>query len=154
IVGNLASPVRLRQIKAGEGIILTQRISSPVFRHQDTAQVWMISKDNTKEIVYLTLVPVCPRPHPRYAWQLGMIFAALTYAYFQPQITLVWDREKLIDDIEARDSLGPVNRSHGLKEGELQIFLQEGAHLKQVFRLKNNRLLTTKLDRFNDGLRE
>src|SRR6266571_196540 len=71
IVGNLAAPMRFRQVKAGEGIVLPQRVCRPVRRHQNTPQVRMTRKSNAKHIIHLTLIPVCSRPdthHCRDSW--------------------------------------------------------------------------------------
>src|SRR2546421_2375438 len=58
IIGYLAAPVRFRQIKAGEWVVLPQRVSRPIHGHQDAAQIRMACKSNAKEVVYLAFIPV------------------------------------------------------------------------------------------------
>src|SRR5260221_9883858 len=83
VVRDLAAPVRLREIKAGERIVLAQRMGRPIHGHQDTTQVGMACEENTKEIVYLALEPVRRRPDTCHGRHGRMVLASLTNAHFQ-----------------------------------------------------------------------
>jgi hypothetical protein len=49
-----------------ERIILAQRMSVPIRRQQNPAQIGMIMKDHTEEIVNFALRPVSARPDARH----------------------------------------------------------------------------------------
>src|SRR5215471_13856352 len=97
IIWHLSSPVRLGQVKASEWVILTQGVGCPVNGHQDTAQVRMAGKGDAKEIVYLSLIPVCSWPDAADGRYGGMLLTTLTFADFQAQFTLIGKREQMID---------------------------------------------------------
>src|SRR6266550_2385658 len=63
IIGYLAAPVGLRQVKTGERIVLAQGVCRPIHGHQDTPQIGMACKGNTEEVVDFALIPVCPWPN-------------------------------------------------------------------------------------------
>src|SRR5690242_5448787 len=83
-----------------------------------------------------------------------MLFAALPNTDFEAHKALVWYREKLVDDIEARYTFGPVNCCERFEKVILQILFEVRTYLKQIFWRENDGLFIPKLDCFDDSLRK
>src|SRR5260370_8222350 len=62
VVRDLAAPVRLREIKAGERIVLAQRMGRPIHGHQDSTQVGMTFEEKSNNIESLSPTPSPLRP--------------------------------------------------------------------------------------------
>src|ERR1051326_8379060 len=58
----LSAPMRFRQFDAGQWIVFAQRVAGPVLWHNQTTQVRVTGKGDTKDIVDLALVPVGSGP--------------------------------------------------------------------------------------------
>jgi hypothetical protein len=68
-----------------------------VLRHQDTAQIGVSFEVDTKEVVDLTLEPVCGLPEADHALDHEMIEVYLT---LHPERSLVRHRPELVNDLE------------------------------------------------------
>src|SRR5215469_7092106 len=88
----------------------------PITRHKDTAQIGVVGKRNAEKIVDLALIPVRGRPDTRHSWHGRVLFTALSDLHLQTHKTLIIKREKLIHDIEAWNTIKPVDRRHRLKK--------------------------------------
>src|SRR5258705_13293806 len=119
-------------------------MSCPVSWHKNTSQIRMTCKRNPEEVVHFAFIPVCTRPDIRHCWYVRMLFTALSNTYFKAHETLVLYREKLVDNIEARYTLGPVNCCDRFEEVILQILFEVCTYLNQILWHKNYCLLILK----------
>src|SRR6266852_1914297 len=104
-------------------------MSCPISWHEDASQISVARKRNPEEVVYFALIPVCTYPDMCHRWYGRMLFTVLSNTYFEAHETLVLYREKLVDDVEARYTLGPVNCCDCFEEIILQILFEIRAYL-------------------------
>src|SRR5690242_18279244 len=104
-------------------------MSRPIRWHKDTPQIGMTCKYNPEKVVYFAFIPVGTRPNICYGWYGRMLLTALPNPRFEAHKTLVLYREKLVNDIEARDTLGPVNGCDCFEKVILQIIFEIRTYL-------------------------
>src|SRR5439155_20634844 len=80
-----------------ERIILAQWMPFPIRRQQNAPQVWMIVKDDTEEIVDLTLQPISDRPDAGHAFN-----PLILRVDFQTHTLVFRNRIQVVNDFERR----------------------------------------------------
>src|SRR5947209_4652441 len=105
----------------------------PVIRHQNSAQVRMVSEPDAEHIEHLALVPICRTPHGGGRIDRGIL---AWQAAFQAQALIARDRMQMIDHLEARLGRIAVYCRHGAQSLELPFILEKAASLDQLFRSK------------------
>src|SRR5258708_18450422 len=112
-------------------IILAQRVTFPIFGHEEAPQIRMPRESHSKEVENFALKVIRPRPDRRNRFDSR---AGTIQANLQPDALLFGNRKQVIDDFKPGLSRIPVHARTDGKEVEsaLRIVPQQRASLADV----------------------
>src|SRR5580658_170137 len=132
------------------GIVLAQRMTFPVVRHQDAPQIGMAFELNPKEIEILALVPVRAGPHGYHRVHYGIVARELD---LKPNAVFALQRNKVVIDFEARFERELVHRRDIREERKPQRRLhgEVFGRPQQVLPRNDDRGFAPEFNHFSDG---
>src|SRR2546423_743121 len=130
--------------------IFSQRMSLPIVRQKNAAQIRMIVENYSKQIVSLAFVPICPAPDAGNARHVRVI---LVQNNFQADAMELRSRKKVIVDFKARLFFrSAIKAAQIRKEIEFQTgsCFQKRARIRDEFARNDNRCFAESLYNFAD----